>query len=89
MLDPKEGEPQYVVWRPYNQSWSEEMARVEIDTDRPEVYQKAPGDDVADECRYGAAALYSLHHDEARSDALRAEARKRISNQPRKDWYSM
>lgn len=89
MLDPKEGEPMYVVWRPYNQSWVEEMARVEIDMNRPEVYTKAPGDDVADETRYGAAAMYSLHNDASRAQSLRTEARQRSMGQPKKDWYSM
>lgn len=89
MLDPNEGEPTYVVWRPYNQDWAEWMAQAEIDRNRPETYLKAAGDDVADETRYGAAGCYSLHNEAERADKARARARATMQSRRHTDWYSM
>jgi len=91
MMDPKEGEPKWVVWRDYCPAWAEWMAQAETDISRPETYMKAPGDDVADSTRYGAAGLYSLHHDTTRADDAKQRAREAMAKRTAhaKDWYSM
>ena len=89
MLDPKEGLPTYVVWREYSPMWAEMMAQAEIDTTRPETYVKAPGDDVADSTRYGAAGLYSIYHESERANELRKKAMHAQSTKPKRNWYAM
>ena len=90
-LDPKEGEPNYVVWREFSPDWAEWLAQAEIDTRRPETYVKAVGDDVADETRYGSAGLYTKHHDTQRVESAKLKAlnarTKRMAK--KQDWYTM
>ena len=43
----------------YNQSFVEGIQRVNTDENNAEVYEKAPGDDEADEARYGAVKVFS------------------------------
>ncbi len=51
------GHPKFVYWDHYNDKFENGIANVVTDDTNLEIYKKAKGDDIADECRYGLVGV--------------------------------
>lgn len=78
------GIPRFKFFKDHNTTMVENLHAMTADENNPEIYIKADGDDVADECRYGIMGLYSIYQSKKISTDMRSKLE--IYNRKRMAW---
>lgn len=94
-----DGHPGVKYWGGYNASFEQGITTVLTDKNRPEIYAKQEGDDVADEARYGIIGCWSFistlkqlekaKHEPTHKELLLSGRLSRQGSSNGKDWYNV